>query len=149
MLGIYLQAFIYSTVCSQFHTTTKTKPANSTWFLTMMFLINFYRREKPNKITNQKLKRQHDKCLFFNTVSAFIQLFRENLLPSSVSLQSNCFWPGYFVPSGCLQQCFQMTCLLKQSSGASKVLTCKHPYLQHGWQRNSFDSSVNLTNISS
>lgn len=125
MLGIYLQAFIYSTVCSQFHTTTKTKPANSTRFLTMMFLINFYRREKPNQIMNHKLKRQHDKCLFFNTVSVFIQLFRGNLLPSSVSLQSDRFSSGLFCTLWLSATVLLDDLLIKAgSSGASKVLTC-------------------------
>lgn len=125
MLGIYLQAFIYSTVCSQFHTTTKTKPANSTRFLLLMFLMNFYRREKHSQAMKRKLKRQHDKCLFFKTVWVFIQLSRENLLPPNVSLQSDHFWSGLFCTLWLSATVLLDDSLIKaESSGASKVLIC-------------------------
>lgn len=125
MLGIYLQAFIYSTVCSQSHTTTKTKPAHNTRFLLLMVLMNFYGREKPNQTMKQKLKRQHDKCLFFKTVSVFIPLSRENLLPSNVSLQSDHFWSGLFCTLWLSATVLLDDSLIKaESSGASKVLTC-------------------------
>lgn len=62
---------------------------------------------------------------FFKTVSVFIQSSRENLLHSSVSLQSDHFWSGLFCTLWLSATGILEDLLIKAaSSGASEVLRC-------------------------
>lgn len=90
-----------------------------------MFLMNFYGRQKSKQDMKRKIKRQHEK-IFFKTALFFILSSGENLLlPMSLCGQI-ISGLGYFVPHGCLQQCFLDDLLIKaESCGASKVFTCR------------------------